>query len=104
METVAAALVIMEVVPTQEVATPAPTQEVALTLVAPTQEVATPALLTPKIHKQTPADKLHDVLETLKGLNLDHKIIKVAKTQQVIFKDNVASKKPFYTITIELNY
>ena len=97
METVASAPVIMEVVPTQEQ---------TLTLVAPTQEVAiaTPALLTPKIHKQTPADKLHGVLETLKGLNLDHKIIKVAKTQQVIFKDNVASKKPFYTITIELNY
>jgi hypothetical protein len=79
-----------------------PTPPVVLALVASTVDVAIARV--EKIHKPTPADKLQGVLESLKALNLDHKIIKVSKTHQVIFKDNTASKKPFYSITIELDY
>eukprot|EP00972_Heterocapsa_arctica_P009416 1385993-Heterocapsa_arctica.AAC.1 len=67
---------IMEVAPETVLAVVASAVDVAIARVE-----ATPTPV-PKIHKQTPAEKLNDVLETLKGMNLDHKMIKVAKTQQ----------------------
>eukprot|EP00972_Heterocapsa_arctica_P068785 10165464-Heterocapsa_arctica.AAC.1 len=62
---------------TTEVVVVPSTQEQVLTLVASAVEVAIARVdAVDKTHKPTAADRLQGVLDSLKALNLDHKIIK----------------------------